>query len=252
MTLSASTNTSYTHDSRNDGHQSQNKFWQPSNSSGNYLSTPSFMESQDSHHGQQRLTLGLMAEGTKFGKAPPSQMNINAPSYVPNYSKNDNGEAAAAAAATAQELQKTRAELVVKNQIVKNLTDQLTTLNKRKKDSGHDTTIKIPEDHYKLFQDLTRTLQEKTSELDQTKARLEAMVVSLTVAPKFTREGGYDAQEMVHKLVTKLSLLQDENENLLKMVSFGNKSSLLVEIGLLRNENTRMKAKLDRNNIHKG
>ena len=46
----------------------------------------------------------------------------------------------------------------------------------------------------------------------------------------------YDVEELSHKLVHRLTQLQQENENLLKIISFGNKTNLLIEIGLLKHE----------------
>lgn len=155
-----------------------------------------------------------------------------------------------------EEVKRYKVELVVKNQIIKNLSDQLNTLNKLKdnrlSEMGWNVTpnkgLKVPSNHYQLFKDLTKTLQERTQELDETKERLEALLVSLAMNEasntKFTNNGNFDEQELTHKIVSKLSLLQNENENLLKMISFGNKLSLLIELGLLKNENKILKDKI--------
>ncbi|CUM63232.1 uncharacterized protein PRCAT00000803001 [Priceomyces carsonii] len=157
---------------------------------------------------------------------------------------------------SSDDARKLKVEIMVKNQIIKSLTDQLNTANFVKsknleslgRKSSSSGTMKIPNNFYQLFKDLTRTLMEKTQELDETKQRLEAILVSITINNSsnnhFTANGNYDEQEIAHKIVNKLSLLQNENENLLKMISFSNKSSLMIELGLLKNENKLLKEKL--------
>lgn len=155
--------------------------------------------------------------------------------------------------------QKLKVELILKNQVIKNLTDQLNIINKFKKKKPNDTSdiditkgsgIEISKSHYKIFETLSKSLKEKTTELNETKERLEALLVSLNInnvnsSIAFTNHGNYDEQEVAHKIINKLILLQNENENLLKMISFGNKSSLIIEIGLLKNENSILKKKLE-------
>lgn len=149
-----------------------------------------------------------------------------------------------------EENNKLKVELILKNQIIKNLTDQVNLMNKQKtsvQDANHNGTFKAPKNHFQLFQDLSKTLQEKSSELEETKERLEAVLVALacdgmTGAPSSAVSSligsgyTYDVEELAHKLINKLSVLLQENENLLRMISFGNKTSLLIEIGLLTHE----------------
>ncbi|KAK6462032.1 hypothetical protein DFJ63DRAFT_318886 [Scheffersomyces coipomensis] len=154
-----------------------------------------------------------------------------------------------------------KVDLILKNQIIKNLTDQLSLISKLKTKSltevmntTSSTTnngIKLAKNHYQLFQDLSRTLQEKTIELEETKSRLEAILVSLTVTnnsnnSSFIKQGQYDEQELSHKIISKIEGLTNENETLLKLISFGNKSSLLIELGLLKRENNSLKEKLQK------
>lgn len=53
--------------------------------------------------------------------------------------------------------------------------------------------------------------------------------------------GTFDAQEMAHRLTSKLAVLLAENETLQRMVSYSNKQSLLVELKMLREENESLK-----------
>ncbi|KAK6455988.1 uncharacterized protein RJT20DRAFT_155013 [Scheffersomyces xylosifermentans] len=162
-----------------------------------------------------------------------------------------------------EEYKQLKIELILKNQIVKYLTEQLNAMNKSRNKSLAETMnnqnssssasakIKIPKNHYQVFQDLSKTLQEKTVELEETKGRLEALIVGLTITNgnnnrQFTNQGEFDETEISHKIINKLNLLSNENENLLQMISFGNKSSLLIELGLLRHENKTLKEKLEK------
>lgn len=147
-----------------------------------------------------------------------------------------------------EETQKLRVELILKNQIIKNLTDQLSTINRTQTrvlgESGWSNsetqpqTLQVPSNHFQLFIDLSQTLQNTNDELEDTKARLEAFVVAaaLNLSNSTTVNGRYDEQEMTHRIVGKMAMLQHENERLLTMMSYGNRTSLLVEIGVLRQE----------------
>lgn len=104
--------------------------------------------------------------------------------------------------------------------------------------SPGDTRIRMPSNYYQLFRDLTRTLNERTQELEETKARLEALLVGLVMSKEssVSTDGTFDPQELAHRITTKLQMLHSENQTLLRMVSHGNKQSLLVEMGLLKSE----------------
>ena len=146
---------------------------------------------------------------------------INAPSYIPfsksYYPKHDSFDA------LQEDYNKLKGELILKNQIIKNLTDQISIMSK-----PDQASFMAPKNHYQLFQDLLKTLQEKSTELLQTNQRLEAVLVA--------NSENYNVEELSHKLVHRLTQLQQENENLLKIISFGNKTNLLIEIGLLKHE----------------
>lgn len=232
-------------------------FWQPNaKPKTQFLNDTSFLDNQYSYAN----TLGRQSDNSSKNFR---QMNINAPSYVPanftprNQLSEDKITTIQSVSTPPQtkeeDHEKLKVEMILKNQIIKNLTDQLSLVSKSRakqlvdssslpSSTSSDSTslnqsTKIPSNHYQLFQDLSRTLQEKTEELDATKERLEALLVSISINSGYTNVGRFDEQELTHKIVSRLSLLKNENENLLKMISFSVKSSLLVELGLLRNEN---------------
>lgn len=142
-----------------------------------------------------------------------------------------------------EEVQKLKNELILKNQMIKNLTDQINVMIKNKNNRGYYETkeddtrsYKLPQNHYQLFQDLSKTLQEKCQELDDANQRMEIILVA-------NHHTGYDVEELSHKLLYKMNQLQTENDELVKMVSMSNKSSLLVEIGMLKQQVAELKEK---------
>ncbi|SGZ54825.1 CIC11C00000005739 [Sungouiella intermedia] len=145
-----------------------------------------------------------------------------------------------------------RMELNFKSLINKTLSEKLNALTTNdgatptSSTSPGDSRITMPNNYYQLFKDLTRTLNERTQELEDTKSRMEAILVGLVMNKdsSVSTHGTFDPQELAHRITTKLSILQKENETLLKMVSHGNKQSLLVELGLLKNENKLLRKKL--------
>lgn len=112
--------------------------------------------------------------------------------------------------------------------------------------SPGDGRIAMPSNYHQLFEDLTRTLNERTQELEETKSRMDAILVGLVMNKESSvfSDGSFDPQELAHRITTKLSTLQKENQSLLRMVSHGNQQSLLVEMGLLKNENKVLRAKI--------
>ncbi|WPK25036.1 hypothetical protein PUMCH_002335 [Australozyma saopauloensis] len=149
-------------------------------------------------------------------------------------------------------LEAMKIELLFKEQVNKTLNGKLSELKtsydklKSANDSSHNDQVQMPTNFHHLFKDLTRTLNERTLELDETKARLEAVLVGLVMSKDktITDHGSFDAQELAHRITNKMNVLSCENKALLNMVSFSNKQSLMVELGLLRNENKALKEKL--------
>lgn len=194
-------------------------------------------------------------------KRPTTQYNnkymknslLNAPSYVPygtRYPMTPNSTINKVVDDDTgmdlkEEVQKLKNELILKNQMIKNLTDQISIMIKNKnskayyevkEDAGDSRSpvFRLPQNHYQLFQDLSKTLQEKCQELDDANQRMEIILVANHIS---NNTGiGYDVEELSHKLLYKMNQLQAENDELVKMVSLSNKSSLLVEIGMLKQQ----------------
>lgn len=150
-----------------------------------------------------------------------------------------------------QTLEQLRIELIVKEKLIKDLSEQLESFYSIKDNTLgtlNSDSLTVPNNYYQLFKNLTSTLNEKSVELEDTKQRLEALLVSISMnsnsSKLITVSGQLDEQELTHKIISKMSILQNENENLLKMISYSNKLSLLIELGLLRNENESLKQQL--------
>lgn len=221
----------------------RNKFWSSSTPI-NLLSKPTTFQPLGKEESYTRHIRSETFPVTKDESFYPSDTHptnkylkntmMNAPSYVPSnlnynkqyYKKDDSFES------LQDDYNKLKGELILKNQIIKNLTDQINMMTKTE---ARSSSFKLPKNHYQLFQDLLKTLQDKSIELQETNQRLEAVLVANNFSDN------YDVEELSHKLVHKLSQLLQENENLLKIISFGNKTNLLIEIGLLKHEIQQLK-----------
>lgn len=147
-----------------------------------------------------------------------------------------------------EQLANLRTEIVMKDQVIKSLSEQLNEARKIKTcpQTYSKGDFAVPRNHYELFNDLSDALQRKTAELEDTKERFEALAVALAMdnQKSISLNGQFDEQELAHKIVTKLTVLQSENDNLLDMISSSSKTSVLVELRLLQNENRQLKEKL--------
>lgn len=144
-----------------------------------------------------------------------------------------------------QYIQKLEVDLELRNLMIENLVEQISTSNSIETlENSREGSIRIPTNYLQLFETLNKKYKEKNEELEQTKERLESIITAIAMNPQRSRtfNGYYDEEEISHRIISKLTVLDTENENLLKIFSSSNKSSLIVEIGLLRDENTKLKA----------
>lgn len=104
----------------------------------------------------------------------------------------------------------------------------------------------IPKTINDIFTKLTINYTSLENELNDTKKRLESLVTAITLNPtnSITNNGRYDELEISHKIILKLELLQKENEELLKHLSFGKSKETEIELNLLKIENEKLKEKL--------
>lgn len=232
------------------------------------LQLPSFMQTYPGGKYQQYDLFGRKSSVQAIVAEPRAEarykrkafsMNVNAQSYTPMMAGSGSEEGLSLPtdnlpmSATFKkegkddEAAMLRAELALKELLVKSLGERLRRAKEGKDgDKRADGALLMPLLYRQLFQDMTRTLNERSRECEETKARLEALVVALVMNKDagVAAHGSCDPQETAHRITTKMAVLQAENETLLRMASFSNKQSLLIENGLLRSENQALKAKL--------
>lgn len=191
------------------------------------------------------------------------RMAYNNQSYTPSFEKENKEPSASisskhssfdgkalkpAKSVSSDKVQALEAELAFQTEMNKSVAEKLKNfkLNKTQASGSNykdSPSVQMPQKYHQLFKDLTQTLNERTSDLEDTKSRLEAIMVALVMnkGSDIIENGTFDAQEMAHRLVSKLEVLLAENESLQRMVSYSNKQSLLIELNLLREENESLK-----------
>ncbi|PVH16814.1 uncharacterized protein CXQ87_004370 [Candidozyma duobushaemuli] len=191
------------------------------------------------------------------------RMAYNNQSYTPSFEKENKEPSASisskhssfdgkalkpAKSVSSDKVQALEAELAFQTEMNKSVAEKLKNfkLNKTQASGSNykdSPSVQMPQKYHQLFKDLTQTLNERTSDLEDTKSRLEAIMVALVMnkGSDIIENGTFDAQEMAHRLVSKLEVLSAENESLQRMVSYSNKQSLLIELNLLREENESLK-----------
>lgn len=155
-----------------------------------------------------------------------------------------------------RDISRLRSELAVKEQVIKSLTGEMEAMKEARrillfslgKHQFDDSpgSLTLPEDYKQLFLDTYKVLQKTKTDLTQTKDMLEAILVGIAMGGGQglpTNSGQHDPQELGHKIVTKINMLQNENDNLFRMLSLGNRQGLLAEIAALREQRDTLKKK---------
>lgn len=108
-------------------------------------------------------------------------------------------------------------------------------------------TFEIPKNQEQLYTKLVETVKVTKKELEDTKTRLEALVTAIALNPNSNyKNGRYDEEEIAHKIITKMQILTEENEELSKMLSYGKSKEKDIEIGLLRKQNVDLREKISK------
>lgn len=109
--------------------------------------------------------------------------------------------------------------------------------------SSLNQPTQVPKNINDIFSKLTTNYTSLETELNDTKKRLESLVTAITLNPtnSVSNNGRYDELEISHKIILKLELLQKENDNLLKHLSFGKSKEAEIEMNLLKMENEKLK-----------
>ncbi|GMF52690.1 unnamed protein product [[Candida] boidinii] len=100
--------------------------------------------------------------------------------------------------------------------------------------------------HEELYIRLNEKLRSTQEELEETNLRLESVLTAIALNPtqSIISSGRYDEEEVAHRIVTKLQLLTEENDEMAKMLSYGKSKEKDIEIGLLRKQNIELKEKI--------
>ncbi|ESW98428.1 hypothetical protein HPODL_04055 [Ogataea parapolymorpha DL-1] len=147
------------------------------------------------------------------------------------------------------EIEDHKIQLELKDSIIKKLEEEVARLNTILRVSDSDDnkkTFEIPKNHEQLYTKLTEKLQAAQEELEETKLRLEVVLTAVALNPNqsITKTGRYDEEEIAHKIITKMQMLTEENEEMAKMLSYGKSKEKDIEIGLLRKQNVELKSKV--------
>ncbi|KAF3992293.1 hypothetical protein FT663_02350 [Candidozyma haemuli var. vulneris] len=193
--------------------------------------------------GTQSYTPSFEPKDTKDPTTVPTSVPISS-----KHSSIDGKSIKSVKSVSSDKVQALEAELAYQTEMNKSVAEKLKSfkLNKAQTSGANykdSPSVSMPQKYHQLFRDLTQTLNERTTDLEETKSRLEAIMVALVMnkGSDIIENGTFDAQEMAHRLTSKLAVLSAENETLQRMVSYSNKQSLLVELKMLREENESLK-----------
>lgn len=108
--------------------------------------------------------------------------------------------------------------------------------------------FEIPKNYEDLYHKLVEKIQLTETELTETKTRLEALITAISMNPNPTsfKNGRYDEEEISHKIISKLKMLTEENDELSRMVSYGKSKEKDIEIALLRKQNSDLLEKMSK------
>lgn len=96
----------------------------------------------------------------------------------------------------------------------------------------------------KAFRNMAQSINQKDKEIAQLKLRIEALVTASSINMTDSAGRKMDEAEVAHRIVVRLTALKKENERLAKMLSQGRAAQKEVELGLLRQENESLKARI--------
>lgn len=102
-----------------------------------------------------------------------------------------------------------------------------------------------------IYQDMTKSLEEKERTIKKLQLELEAVWTSICVAGKdqfafeqLASKTPSDPTALAHRLIMRMQSLADENKMLGEMLSYGRAAQKELELGALRRENQNLKERL--------
>lgn len=148
-----------------------------------------------------------------------------------------------------KELEALKIDLRIKESQIESLESELNRLTDFDRlQSSNPAETQIPKTYEEVFKRLSENNANLKAELNDTKKRLESLVLAISLNPSnaSTNDGRYDELEISHKVILKLDNLVKENENLLKNLSFGKLKEYQIEINLLKLQNAKLLEKLSK------
>lgn len=126
------------------------------------------------------------------------------------------------------------------------LKDFQNTILKTQNESSN--SFEIPKNHEELYHKLVEKVRSTEAELEDTKTRLESLItaISMNSTSSSFKSGRYDEEEISHKIISKLKMLTEENDELSRMVSYGKSKEKDIEIALLRKQNNDLLEKVSK------
>jgi chemotaxis regulatin CheY-phosphate phosphatase CheZ len=121
-------------------------------------------------------------------------------------------------------------QLNLKTQMINNLTKKLNA----KAAVTANIKNEVPSAFHNAFKATANELRLKSQECDSLSEHLESIIIANTD----------NHEDLTHKMIKKLNYLVQENEALMEMISNSSKLTLMIELGMCKNELTVLKEKL--------
>ncbi|CCK72171.1 Mum2p KNAG_0J00890 [Huiozyma naganishii CBS 8797] len=105
----------------------------------------------------------------------------------------------------------------------------------------------VPSSLDDVVRGLAEQVAARNKELQSTRETLESVLTAVALNPSnsVTKTGRYDVEAVAHKMVVRLELLNRENKEMAKMLSYGRAKELQVELNLARKEANELRRELD-------
>lgn len=135
-----------------------------------------------------------------------------------------------------------------KDRIINSLKEENSRLQLilQSQDETAKTRSAMPASHYKLFERLSTNLLTLQDKYNESELHLESLLTAISLSPQqsVTENGRYDCEEIAHKIIAKIEILQEENTEMAKILSFGRSKQKDIEIKMLRSKIAELESKI--------
>lgn len=162
---------------------------------------------------------------TPQSKRYPIDYNVNAQPYSPSSWRSQE--------TPSSPMEQLKVELRLKDSLIESYEREIEKISQ--KPASPKATI--PSTFYEKYRELAEKAKKTELELKDTKQRLEAIMVAISLNPgsATTKLGRYDEEEMAHRIISKMRMLNEENTKMAQMLSYGKSKEKSIELALLRN-----------------